>query len=193
MTIRLHSDAGDSCLFPPFFVWVPESYHSRCVVSCQPGSSYFLLSAYEHLLFTRCVISSHLAPAYTYFYAYCNTCVWDLSSLTRNQSNLSCIRRQILTTAPPGKSRTFCISNPNHHERGSGWFNWSLSFLMRKTASIQSLSFVTFQRTDRLLSWLIAQSVVIRVWELQNQNYDHFYLRDSLQALFSICTTDRCF
>ena len=76
---------------------------------------------------------------------------------------------RFLTTAPPGKSRTFCISNPNHHERGSGWFNWSLSFLMGKTASIQSLSFVTSQPTDRLLSGLIAQSVVFRVWELQNQ------------------------
>lgn len=57
----------------------------------------------------------------------------------------------------------FCISNPNHHERGSGCFNGPLSFLMQKTVSTQTLSLVTSQAIDWLLLGLMVQSVVLRV------------------------------
>ena len=63
MSNRLQSEAGDFCLSPPFSVCYPDLYHPRCVVSCHSGSSCFPLSAYGSPLFTRCMISCHLAPA----------------------------------------------------------------------------------------------------------------------------------
>lgn len=60
MSNMLYSDTGDSCLFPPFFLCLQDTHHPQCVVSCPSGGFCFSLSA---LLFTRCIVSSHLANA----------------------------------------------------------------------------------------------------------------------------------
>ena len=74
MSNRLNLDAGDSRLSPPFFVCLQGTYHPKCAVSCQSGGSCFSLSAHGTPLFTRCVISCHLAPA-PFLCSYLATCL----------------------------------------------------------------------------------------------------------------------
>ena len=54
--------ARDSCLSLSVFVYCPDTYHPKCMVSYQSRGSCFLLSAHGPLLFTICMISCHLAP-----------------------------------------------------------------------------------------------------------------------------------
>ena len=56
-------DSRYSGLSPPFFACYWDPYHRKCVVSYQSEGFCFPLSAYGPLLFRRCVISCHLAPA----------------------------------------------------------------------------------------------------------------------------------
>ena len=63
MSKRLHPDARDSCLFPPFFVCHQDPCCPKCMVSCQSGGSCFSLSVQSPPLFTRCMVSCHLAHA----------------------------------------------------------------------------------------------------------------------------------
>ena len=58
MSKRLHLDAGDPHLFPPFLSSVQTL--SPSFVSSEDFC--FVLSAYGPLLFTSCVISFHLVP-----------------------------------------------------------------------------------------------------------------------------------
>lgn len=74
MSNRLNLNAGDSRLSPAFFVCLQDTYHPKCVVSCQSGGFCFSLSAHGTPLFTRCVISCPLAPA-PFLCSYLATCL----------------------------------------------------------------------------------------------------------------------
>lgn len=62
MRESFHWDAGDSHSSPAFFVCYSDPYHPKCVVSLLSEVSCFPLSAHGPPLFTRCMVSCHLAP-----------------------------------------------------------------------------------------------------------------------------------